>query len=323
MKVNDKNWQDPDPGSGCGSLSQRHGSGDPDPDPPQNVMDPQYCFKVTVLYPVVMKKIPNSRLCFFSFLNLFQSDSERLLFGTVDSWLIWKLTDRAVHATDVTNASRTMLMDINSLAWDPFLLRFFGDIPPAILPEIRSSAEHFGRLRLSRLAASGVPIAGCLGDQQAALLGQHCLAAGQTKATYGTGCFLLTNIGTMPVISRHGLLTTVAFRLGPAQPAYYALEGSIGQAGSALDWLRSVGIEPSEEGGGNGAAPTVADGGARGVHVVPAFGGLLAPRWRPDARATITGKTTVHCDPAIFVNFSYLNYPFLFYGLINFKDTKP
>jgi glycerol kinase len=224
----------------------------------------------------------------------------------VDSWLIWKLTDRAVHATDVTNASRTMLMDIHSLAWDPFLLRFFGGIPPAILPEIRSSAEHFGRLRLSRLAASGVPIAGCLGDQQAALLGQHCLAAGQTKATYGTGCFLLTNIGTMPVISRHGLLTTVAFRLGPAQPAYYALEGSIGQAGSALDWLRSVGIEPSEEGGGNGAAPTTAVGSARGVHVVPAFGGLLAPRWRPEARATITGKTTLirqFCKYFLFVLF--------------------
>ncbi len=230
----------------------------------------------------------------------------------MDSWLIWKLTDRAVHATDVTNASRTMLMDIHSLAWDPFLLRFFGGIPPAILPEIRSSAEHFGRLRLSRLAASGVPIAGCLGDQQAALLGQHCLAAGQTKATYGTGCFLLTNIGTMPVISRHGLLSTVAFRLGPAQPAYYALEGSIGQAGSALDWLRSVGVEPSEEGGGNGAASNAAvghNGGARGVHVVPAFGGLLAPRWRPEARATITGKTTPFTVIRQFnVNFSYLYY---------------
>jgi glycerol kinase len=255
----------------------------------------------------VGSKISVFRLFLFSFVKnqisilrhciLFLSDSGRLLFGTVDSWLIWNLTGRSAHLTDVTNASRTMLMDIHSLAWDPFLLRFF-DIPPAILPEIRSSAEHFGRLRLSRLAASGengsgVPIAGCLGDQQAALLGQHCLAAGQTKATYGTGCFLLTNIGTMPVISRHGLLTTVAFRLGPAQPAYYSLEGSIGQAGSALDWLRSIGIEPSEEGC---AAPTSAVGhydGAHSVHVVPGFGGLLAPRWRPDARASITGKTTL------------------------------
>lgn len=249
-------------------------------------------------------------------------DSGQLLFGTVDSWLMWNLTGRRAHLTDVTNASRTMLMDIRTLDWDPFLLQFF-DVPRAILPEIRSSAELFGRLHLSWLGSGasdaaggdagfgtsvgggGVPIAGCLGDQQAALLGQHCLAVGQTKATYGTGCFLLTNTGTMPVISSRGLLTTVAFRLGPAQPAVYALEGSIGQAGAALDWLRSVGIEAAAAGGSNSdmsAASGVgggvlyspksavkAGGGAHGVHVVPAFGGLLAPRWRPDARATITG----------------------------------
>ena len=200
-------------------------------------------------------------------------------------------------------------MDIRTLDWDPFLLQFF-DVPRTILPQIRSSAELFGRLRLSRLAdgggagdgCGGVPIAGCLGDQQAALLGQHCLAVGQAKATYGTGCFLLANTGTMPVISSHGLLTTVAFRLGPQEPTYYALEGSIGQAGAALDWLRSVGIDTdvgagaSAVGGpvtasGSGATlkSAVEDGGAQGVHVVPGFSGLLAPRWRPDARASIAG----------------------------------
>jgi glycerol kinase len=231
-----------------------------------------------------------------SYIFLFNpSDSGRLLFGTVDSWLIWNLTGQVAHLTDVTNASRTMLMDIRTLEWDPFLLEFFG-VPPSVLPEIRSSAELFGRLRLSRLV--DCPIAGCLGDQQAALLGQHCLSAGQTKATYGTGCFLLTNTGTMPVISGSGLLTTVAFRLGPTQPAYYALEGSIGHAGAALGWLRSVGIEGENstvtgtEAGLRALPKSANSDGAHGVHVVPAFGGLLAPRWRPDARATITGRTS-------------------------------
>jgi glycerol kinase len=245
----------------------------------------------------------------------------------MDTWLIWNLSGRSAHVTDVTNASRTMLMDIRQLNWDPYLLHLF-DVPLSILPQIRSSAEPFGRLQLSRLAGSvgtpradvispGVPITGCLGDQQAALLGQHCLAAGQAKATYGTGCFLLANTGTAPVISDHGLLATVAFRLGPAEPAFYALEGSIGQAGAALNWLRSVGIATevgagasavggsATHGGGGDAAPFSASAsaadhnsgavcGAGGVQVVPAFGGLLAPRWRPDARATITGTRYRH-----------------------------
>lgn len=157
------------------------------------------------------------------------------LFGTVDSWLIWNLTggvQSGIHVTDVTNASRTMLMNIETLQWDSHLLKFF-QIPQHILPEIKSSSEIYEKI-VNIQYLKDVPISGCLGDQQAALVGQECLNPGQAKATYGTGCFLLYNTGTMPVNSVHGLLTTVAFQLGKNAPPIYALEGSVAIAGAAL-----------------------------------------------------------------------------------------
>lgn len=157
------------------------------------------------------------------------------LFGTVDTWLLWNLTggpNGGQHITDVTNASRTMLMNIEELRWDSHLLKFF-DIPRSVLPEIRSSSEVYGHFAGDSPLA-GVPLSGCLGDQQSALVGQQCLGQGQTKATYGTGCFLLSNTGVMNVSSAHGLLTTVAYQLGKGAPAVYALEGSVAIAGAAM-----------------------------------------------------------------------------------------
>ncbi|MBF6090234.1 glycerol kinase GlpK [Nocardia cyriacigeorgica] len=207
-----------------------------------------------------------------------------ILFGTMDSWLIWNLTGGA-HVTDVSNAGRTMLMNLHTLDWDQRLLEFF-DIPTAMLPEIRSSAEVYGH---TIIEPSGIPIAAALGDQQAALFGQTCFAAGETKCTYGTGAFLLSNTGTAPVRSRHGLLTTVAFRLGD-QPAHYALEGSIAATGSLVQWLRDrlglIDSAPEIE----TLANTVTDNG--GCSVVPAFSGLFAPRWRAEARGVIAGLTS-------------------------------
>jgi glycerol kinase len=210
-----------------------------------------------------------------------------LLFGTIDSWLIWHLTGATsggVHVTDVTNASRTMLMGLGSLAWDPDLLELIG-IPAAILPEIRSSSEVYGQ-GVGDLA--GVPIAGDLGDQHAALFGQTCFEPGQLKCTYGTGCFMLMHTGEGPVASTHGLITTVAARLGD-QPATYALEGSVAVAGSLIGWLRdNLGIigDASEV---EKLARSVPDSGD--VVFVPAFSGLFAPHWRSDARGVIAGLT--------------------------------
>ncbi|MFL5673539.1 MAG: glycerol kinase GlpK [Chloroflexota bacterium] len=210
-----------------------------------------------------------------------------LLFGTVDSWLIWHLTggvSGGVHLTDVTNASRTMLMGLESLAWEPGLLDAVG-IPAAMLPEIRSSSEVYGH---GTGDLDGVPIAGDLGDQQAALFGQACFDAGQLKCTYGTGCFMLMHTGDRPVASRHGLITTVAARLGGA-PATYALEGSVAVAGSLIQWLRDdLGIiaDTSEV---EALARSVPDSGD--VVFVPAFSGLFAPHWRSDARGVIAGLT--------------------------------
>ncbi|WP_280451617.1 glycerol kinase GlpK [Nocardia cyriacigeorgica] len=207
-----------------------------------------------------------------------------ILFGTMDSWLIWNLTG-GVHVTDVSNAGRTMLMNLHTLDWDQRLLEFF-DIPTAMLPEIRSSAEVYGH---TIIEPSGIPIAAALGDQQAPLFGQTCFAAGETKCTYGTGAFLLSNTGTAPVRSRHGLLTTVAFRLGH-QPAHYALEGSIAATGSLVQWLRDrlglIDSAPEIE----TLANTVTDNG--GCSVVPAFSGLFAPRWQAEARGVIAGLTS-------------------------------
>ncbi len=210
-----------------------------------------------------------------------------LLFGTIDTWLIWHLTggpDGGAHVTDVTNASRTMLMDLETLAWDPELLESIG-VPAAMLPEIRGSSEVYGT-GVDDLA--GVPIAGDLGDQHAALFGQACFEAGQIKCTYGTGCFMLMHTGERPVHSTHGLITTVAARIGDA-PATYALEGSVAVAGSLINWLRdNLGII-DDAADVEQLARSVHDSGD--VVFVPAFSGLFAPHWRSDARGVIAGLT--------------------------------
>ena len=216
------------------------------------------------------------------------AEAGELLFGTIDTWLIWSLTggpDSGVHVTDVTNGSRTMLMGLESLAWEPELLAAF-DVPRAMLPEIRSSSEIYGVGVGEELA--GVPIAGDLGDQHAALFGQGRFEAGGIKCTYGTGCFMLLHTGQVPIQSRHGLITTVAVRLGDA-PATYALEGSVAVAGSLIQWLRDqLGII-SSAGEVEALARSVPDSGD--VVVVPAFSGLFAPHWRSDARGVIAGLT--------------------------------
>nr|XP_002764338.2 glycerol kinase-like [Callithrix jacchus] len=216
-------------------------------------------------------------------------EEKRALFGTIDSWLIWSLTggvNGGVHNTDVTNASRTMLFNIHSLEWDKQLCEFFG-IPMEILPNVRSSSEIYGLMKAGAL--EGVPISGCLGDQSAALVGQMCFQNGQAKNTYGTGCFLLCNTGRTCVFSDHGLLTTVAYKLGRDKPVYYALEGSVAIAGAVIRWLRdNLGIiKTSEE--IEKLAKEV--GTSYGCYFVPAFSGLYAPYWEPSARGIICGLT--------------------------------
>ncbi|GBP30441.1 Glycerol kinase 3 [Eumeta japonica] len=210
------------------------------------------------------------------------------LAGTVDSWLIWNLTGGChggAHVTDVTNASRTQLMSLQSLQWDNRLLKYF-DIPIQILPKIKSSSEIYGYIATGSL--TGVPIAGCLGDQQAALLGQNCLRFGQGKCTYGTGCFLLFNTGDSIVHSKNGLLTTVAFKLGPEVPPVYALEGSIATAGDALQWLRD-GLEIIDD--IKDTELILPDGDNDGdICFVPAFTGLYSPQWQKDARGKATKR---------------------------------
>ena len=218
-----------------------------------------------------------------------RAERGELMFGTVDTWLLWNLTggvDGGVHITDVTNASRTMLMDLDRLAWDSDICAEIG-VPPAMLPEIRSSAEVYGRVR-APAALAGVPVASALGDQHAATFGQACYDVGSAKNTYGTGNFLLLNTGGERVRSEHGLITTICYRIGEAAPVY-ALEGSIAVTGSLVQWLRdNLGLIRSaaevEE-----LARTVDDNG--GTYIVPAFSGLFAPYWRPDARGVIAGLT--------------------------------
>nr|WP_308221355.1 glycerol kinase GlpK [Gordonia alkaliphila] len=219
-----------------------------------------------------------------------RAENGDLLFGTMDTWLIWNLTGGArhdgLHVTDVTNASRTLLMDLRTLAWDPDICADLG-IPVAMLPQIRSSSEVIAPLTLGGTYPD-VPLAGILGDQQAATFGQACLEPGEAKNTYGTGNFLLMNTGTEPVFSRHGLLTTVCYRLGD-EPARYALEGSIAVTGSLVQWLRdNLGLIASAPEVETLAAAAEDNGG---VYFVPAFSGLFAPRWRPDARGVIVGLT--------------------------------
>lgn len=229
-----------------------------------------------------------------------RAERGELVCGTIDTWVVWELTrssksrrnahkqgrERAKHVTDVTNASRTMLMDLETQRWDPELCEILG-IPTNMLPSIVSSSDVLGRVRRSG-PAHGVPISGILGDQQAAAFGQACLEPGHAKSTYGTGSFLLLNTGDKPQFSKHGLITTVAYRIGN-QPAQFALEGSIAVTGSLVQWLRdSLGFFETaaeiEE-----LALSVEDNG--GCYIVPAFSGILAPRWRAEARGVITGLT--------------------------------
>ncbi|NXA49604.1 GLPK kinase, partial [Nothocercus julius] len=216
-------------------------------------------------------------------------DDGRAMFGTIDSWLIWSLTggkNGGVHCTDVTNASRTMLFNIHSLDWDPELCQFF-DIPMEILPKVRSSSEIYGLMKSGAL--TGVPISGCLGDQSAALVGQMCFQDGQAKNTYGTGCFLLCNTGQKSVFSEHGLLTTIAYKLGRDKPVCYALEGSVAIAGAVIRWLRdNLGIVKTSQEVEKLAAEV---GTSYGCYFVPAFSGLYAPYWEPSARGIICGLT--------------------------------
>ena len=227
-----------------------------------------------------------------------RAEAGELLAGTMDSWLVWNLTggrrgdddgEAALHVTDVTNASRTLLMDLRTLEWSEEICREVG-VPSAMLPEIVPSSGVLGRVTGRRMFG-GIPIAGILGDQQAALFGQTCFEPGDTKNTYGTGAFLLHNTGTTPQFSDNGLLTTVAYQLGD-EPPVYALEGSVAMAGSLVQWLRdnlgviSTAAETEE------LAESLEDNGD--CYLVPAFSGLLAPRWRPDARGAMVGLTRFH-----------------------------
>jgi glycerol kinase len=211
-----------------------------------------------------------------------RAEKGELIFGNMDTWLLWNLT--GAHVTDVTNASRTLLMDLKTLDWDDEILRIL-DIPRTLLPEIRSSSEVYGS---AKGGLGGVPVAGDLGDQQAALFGQTCYQTGEAKNTYGTGCFMLLNTGEKPVLSMNGLLTTLGYKLGD-KPAVYALEGSIAITGALVQWLRdNLGlIEKSSD--VETLAGTVEDSG--GIYFVPAFSGLFAPYWRSDARGAIVGMT--------------------------------
>lgn len=217
-------------------------------------------------------------------------ESGDALFGTIDTWLIWNLTGGVVkgglHVTDVSNASRTMLMNLKSLEWDKPTLETLG-IPAHVLPKIVSNSEVIGKIA-EGWPITGIPISGCLGDQHAAMLGQAC-RKGEAKSTYGTGAFILLNTGEEVVQSKNGLLTTLAFKLGPLSPTNYALEGSIAIAGAAVQWLRDgLGIIKSAS-EIEGLASQVEDNG--GVYFVPAFNGLFAPWWRDDARGVWVGIT--------------------------------
>lgn len=209
----------------------------------------------------------------------------KLAFGTIDSWLVWNLTAGKVLITDVTNASRTMLYNINTLGWDQELLRIFG-IPSNMLPEVRSSSEVYGETA-GKLLSAKIPIAGIAGDQQAALFGQMCTEEGMVKNTYGTGCFMLMNVGEQPIVSRNNLITTIAWKIGDR--IQYALEGSIFIGGAVVQWLRDglKIISSSDE--VEKLARSVEDNG--GVYLVPAFAGLGAPHWNQHARATMVGIT--------------------------------
>jgi glycerol kinase len=212
------------------------------------------------------------------------ADQGKLAFGTIDSWLVWNMTNGELHITDVSNASRTMLFNIHSLKWDEELLALF-NIPPGMLPEVRSSSEFYGKT--AGRFIPGIPVAGIAGDQQAALFGQMCIEPGMVKNTYGTGCFMMMNIGDRPIESKSKLLTTVAWRIG--NDTQYALEGSIFIAGAVVQWLRDgLGIINKSEDVEMLAARVSS---SEGVYFVPAFAGLGSPHWNQHARGTIVGLT--------------------------------
>ena len=232
-----------------------------------------------------------------------RADKGKLMFGTVDTWLIWRLTRGDVHVTDVSNASRTMLFNIHTLQWDEELLRLF-DIPLSMMPEVRSSSEVYGHTK-STIFAHEVPISGIAGDQQAALFGQMCVEPGAVKNTYGTGCFLLMNSGEKPIDSKNNLLTTVAWKIG--DKVNYALEGSIFVGGSVVQWLRDgLGIIRSSS-EVEALAASVPDTG--GVYFVPALTGLAAPYWDQYARGSISGisrgTTAAHIARAALEGIAY------------------
>lgn len=214
-----------------------------------------------------------------------KAERGELLFGTVDSWLIWNLTKGAVHVTDYTNASRTMLFNIHDLCWDEELLALF-HIPKNMMPEVKPSSCIYGRTATEILGGE-IPIAGAAGDQQAALFGQCCFSPGQVKNTYGTGCFLLMHTGEQAIASRHGLLTTIA--AGSGEHAEYALEGSVFVAGAAVQWLRDSMRMIRNSAQSEKYAESVSD--TNDVYIVPAFAGMGAPYWNPYARGTIVGIT--------------------------------
>jgi len=228
----------------------------------------------------ILENVPDARR---------KAEKGELLFGNMDTWVIWNLTG-GKHITDITNASRTLLMNLQTLDWDENNLALLG-IPRSMLPTIRSSSEVYGIVgptRGSPLPLKGVPVAGDLGDQQAALFGQTCFNPGEAKNTYGTGCFMLMNTGPRPVASACGLLTTLGYKIG-GEPPVYALEGSIAIAGALVQWLRdNLGLIPKAA-DVEALARTVEDNG--GIYFVPAFSGLFAPHWRSDARGVIVGLT--------------------------------
>ena len=232
-----------------------------------------------------------------------RAEKGKLLFGTVDTWLIWRLTRGEVHVTDVSNASRTMLFNINTLEWDEDLLKLFG-IPRSMMPEVRSSSEVYGHTKTT-IFAHKVPIAGIAGDQQAALFGQMCIEPGMVKNTYGTGCFLLMNSGEKPILSQNNLITTVAWKIG--DKVNYALEGSIFVGGSVVQWLRDGlgAIDSSSQ--VEALASQVED--TNGVYFVPALTGLGAPWWDQYARGTIVGisrgTTMAHIARAALEGIAY------------------
>ena len=222
-----------------------------------------------------------------------KAENGDLLMGTIDSWLVWKLTEGEVHITDVSNASRTMLFNINTMSWDEELLQLM-DIPKSLLPEVKASSNVYGKTSTSLFDAE-IPIAGIAGDQQAALFGQMCTKKGMVKNTYGTGCFMLMNIGDKPQLSENKLLTTVAWQIG--DKVTYALEGSIFIAGAVVQWLRD-GLKIIENSSDvEKLASTVEDSG--GVYFVPAFSGLGAPHWNQNARGSIFGMTRGTTDAHI------------------------